>query len=84
MVISFVAFYMINNMQVPGKVENNIKIIDMQKAKPWELPLKSLAAFNTELAQFRCMGECAYVLNASSPFVWVWKTVRFVLDEAAR
>jgi hypothetical protein len=48
--IAFVFLYLVNHMTLPGKVESSIRLIDMQKAKPWELPLKSLAAMQTELA----------------------------------
>lgn len=44
-VICFANFYILNHMHLPGKVENNICIIDLQKCKPWELPIKSLSAF---------------------------------------
>jgi hypothetical protein len=84
-VICFVSFYMINHMQVRGKVENNLNIIDLQKGKPWELPIKSLSAFQAELGQqFRCMGERNYILNASTPFVWAWKTIKNVLNDSGK
>lgn len=44
-VIGFAVLYMITHMFKEGKVENNINLIDLQKAKPWELPIKSLHAF---------------------------------------
>jgi len=44
-VICFAVFYMITHMFVEGKVENNLNIIDLEKALPWQLPLKHLHAF---------------------------------------
>lgn len=72
-VICFAVFYMITHMFVEGKVENNLNIIDLEKALPWQLPVKALQAFQTELGpQLKCMGERNFVVNSSKPFVWGW------------
>jgi hypothetical protein len=80
--IAFVFLYLINNMTSPGKVESSISIVDLQKAKPWDLPLKPLGAMKEEMDQFRCIDEKSYILNAATPFVWAWKTISLVLDAA--
>lgn len=81
-VISFVVFYLIKNMCQIGFVENNLNLIDLEKAKPWELPIKFFGSFIKEVAaQFKCMGERNFVLNSSTAFVWAWKTIKTVLNE---
>lgn len=60
-------------------------MIDLQKCKPWEVPIKSISAFQAELgAQFRCMIVRNFILNASTPFVWAWKSIRVVLNESGK
>jgi hypothetical protein len=44
-VICFAVFYMFKHMCLEGKVENNLNIIDLEHAKPWQLPVKTLHAF---------------------------------------
>jgi len=41
-VICFAVFYMITHMFIEGKIENNLNIIDLEKALPWQLPIKFL------------------------------------------
>jgi hypothetical protein len=43
--LAFVLFYVNAHMSAPGKIENHLTIIDLEKAKPWELPIKCLKAF---------------------------------------
>ena len=49
-VINFVVFYLIKNMSKLGSVENNLNLIDLEKAKPWELPIKFFGSFIKEVA----------------------------------
>jgi hypothetical protein len=73
---------MVTNMLTEGKIENNLNVFDLEKALPWQLPLKALGAFISEVAaQYKCMGERNFVLNSSTSFVWAWKTLKSILNE---
>lgn len=81
-VLAYVLFYISTHMSVPGKIENHLSILDLEKAKPWELPLKSLKAFQSELgSQFKCKAVRGVLVNGSTPFVWAWKTIKSILNE---
>lgn len=80
--LSYVLFYINAHMSAPGKIENHLSILDLEKAKPWELPIKCLKVFHSELgSQFKCKAVRGVLVNASTPFVWGWKTIKSILNE---
>lgn len=66
MMVHFVFHYLIENMLVPGKVENWISLLDLSGLSINELPKKWLTGFIKSCqANYKCRGAKSFVLNAS-------------------
>lgn len=80
--VSFVNFYIKENFFAAGKVENWILLFDLEHTEAWNLPLSTLKPFSDTISvMFRCHVAKAFLLNASKTFVWIWNTVKLMLNE---
>ena len=79
--VCFAAFYVMNYMYRDGAIENNICVFDLEKASPFQLPIKALRVFSQTMEQqFRCKNAHVYCFNVSTTFILGWGAIRSFLD----
>jgi len=80
--IAFFLDYVIENMLLPGKVENWVVITDFEKSGLSDLgfgPIKQVMGVLTDY--YRCRLGCNYVVNPSKTVYYIWSMVKRFLDE---
>ena len=81
--ICFLLEYMIENMLLPGKVENWVVIADMESQSIGLSHFKSLKKVVKVLtANYKSRLGCCYVLNAHKSVFFLWNLMKPLLDES--
>jgi hypothetical protein len=85
MIVHFVFQYIIDNMLIPGKVENWISLMDLSNLSISQLPKKWLTSFIKSCqANYKCRGVKSFVLNASWGIRAVWKMASPFVDSKVK
>lgn len=85
MIVHFVFQYIINNMFIPGKIENWVSLMDLNKIPLSKLPRKWLVAFIKSCqANYKCRGVQSFVLNASWGMMAIWKMASVFVDSKVK
>lgn len=80
--IAFVLDYLIENMLLPGKVENWVVISDFERNGFGELGFSSLKQVMGILTDnYRCRLGCNYVINPARAVFYMWTCMKPFLDE---
>lgn len=80
--LSFILSYMIENMLLPGKVENWVVISDFEKHGFGDLSLSAIKQVMSVLTDnFRCRLGVNYVVNPSKAVYYTWTCIKPFLDD---
>ena len=80
--IAFLLDYLIENMLLPGKVENWVVISDFERNGFGELGFSSLKQVMGILTDnYRCRLGCNYVINPAKAVYYMWTCMKPFLDE---
>jgi urease beta subunit len=80
--IAFFLDYIIENMMLPGKVENWVVITDFEKSGLSDLGFGSVKQVMGVLTDYyRCRLGCNYVVNPSKTVYYLWTCLRPFLDD---
>lgn len=80
--VAFFLDYVIENMLLPGKVENWVVITDFEKSGLSDLglgPIKQVMGVLTDY--YRCRLGCNYVVNPSKTVYYTWTCLKPFLDD---
>lgn len=81
MIVHFVLQFIIDNMFIPGKIENWVSIMDLSNLSINELPKQWLNSFIKSCqSNYKCRGVKSFILNASWGIRLVWKLVSPFVD----
>lgn len=81
MIVHFVLQYMIENMLVPGKIENWISVMDLANLSVNQLPKKWLTAFIKSCqSNYKCRGVKSFILNSSWGVRAIWRMAQAFVD----
>ena len=79
---SFVYFleYLINNLLIPGQVENWLIILDVANFSMLFIPQELKTIFNVLMNNYKCRMFVMYIVNVSTVLNFLWSTFIRVLD----
>jgi hypothetical protein len=81
MIVHFVLQYIIDNMLMPGKVENWVGLMDLSNLSLSKIPKKWLGGFIKSCqSNYKCRGVKSFVLNSSWGVRMIWKMVSPFVD----
>ena len=72
--------YMIENMCIPGQVENWNIILDVINFSMLFIPKELKTIFNALMNNYRCRLYVMYIVNVSPVLNFLWSTIKNVLD----
>jgi hypothetical protein len=69
-------------MQLPGKIENVIIVINSLGGNAFTLPYGLVnKVIGVITSNYKCVARSIIVLNAPRAFAYAWKTISYFLDE---
>ena len=82
MMVCFLLEYTINNMLLPGQVENWVTLIDLGRKGLGNLPISSLKqVLNVLQTNFRCRLGLNFIVNPPTSIRVLWSCIKPFLDE---
>jgi hypothetical protein len=85
MIVHFVLQFIIDNMLIPGKVDNWVGLMDLSDLSINQLPKKWLQAFIKSCqSNYKCRGVKSFILNASWGVRTVWNIVKAFVDSKVK
>lgn len=85
MIVHFVLQYIIDNMLMPGKVENWVGLMDLSNLSLSAIPKKWLGGFIKSCqANYKCRGVKSFILNSTWGVRMIWKMVSPFVDSKVK
>ena len=80
--IHFLMFYLKDNMLIPGRVENQHSILDLDFLGVSEIPRKWVqGAISSMSANYKCQGYKTYILQTVTAVRFLWAVLSPFVDE---